>query len=200
MTAPSDAAHPDTANLFYAWDSGSGKAFWISRDEQLGAWSKTYFPQAVDKQLVPELFGAGSRKYWAAPAPVTAGLAAPQIEVVSDAVKGDVREVTVKVRTLRDAPQFSVRVEGAEVLAARVDGQPFTKKPNPKWLLEAYGMGERAVEVALQVRPGKPFDIRVFDETFGLPQAGPARPAGLIQSIHGTNSDTTRAVRVQRFM
>lgn len=201
LTAPTDSAHPATANLFYAWDSATGKAYWISRDEQLDAWSRTYFPSVSEKQLVPELFGAGSRKYWASPAPQIADLAAPQIDVISDVVKDGMREVSIKVRTLRNAPAFSVRVEGAEVVTARVDGQPFSKKPNPKWLLEAYGMGENAVEVAFQVRAGKPFDVRVFDETYGLPpNSGVARPAGLIRSIHGTNSDTVRAVRVRHFM
>lgn len=200
LTARTDAGHPHTANLFYAWDSGSGKAYWISRDDQLDAWSKAYFPNISEKQQVPELFGAGSRKYWASPAPQLAGLEAPRIDVVSDTVKDGIREVMFKVRTMRHAPVLSVRVEGTDVLASRVNGQPFSQKANPKWLLEAYGMGESTVDVAVQVKAGKPFDIRVNDETFGLPQhlARP-RPADLIQSIHGTNSDTVRAVRVQRF-
>ncbi|WP_167761389.1 M20/M25/M40 family metallo-hydrolase [Duganella callida] len=202
MTAQIDAAHPNTSNLFYAWDSASGKAFWISRDQQLGGWSKHYFPTVSDKQQVPEVFGVNSRKYWVSPAPRMPGLEAPQIAVLSDTSKDGVREVRFKVRTLRQAPVFSVKVEGAEVLASRVDGQPFTQKPNPLWLLEAYGMEQRELEVALQVKAGKPFNIRVNDETYGLPHNGITvmpRPAGLIQSIYGTNGDTVRAVRVKSF-
>lgn len=201
MTARTDADHPTTANLFYAWDSDTGKAFWISRDEQLDAWSKTYFPSVSEKRQVPEVFGTASRKYWVSAAPQLAGLEAPQMEVLSDTAKGGTREVTIKVWTVRNAPIFSVRVEGTDVLASRVDGQPFTQKPNPKWLLEAYGMGDRALEVTVQVKAGQPFDIRVNDETFGLPpHAATPRPAGLIQSIHGTNGDTVRAVRMKSFM
>ncbi|MET0267063.1 MAG: M28 family peptidase [Duganella sp.] len=200
LTARTDADHPTTANLFYAWDSESGKAYWISRDDQLDAWSKSYFPNVKEKQQVPELFGSASRKYWASPAPQVPGLAAPQIDVLSDTVKGAVREVRFSARTLRQAPIFSVRIEGTEVLSAKVDGQQFVQKANPKWLLEAYAMDDRPVEITVQVKAGTPFDIRVNDETFGLPpHAGPARPADLIQSIHGTNSDTVRAVRVKRF-
>jgi hypothetical protein len=200
MTAHIDAAHPNTSNLFYAWDSASGKAFWISRDSELDAWNKHYFPAVTAKQLVPELFGVNSRKYWASPAPQVAGLQAPEIEVVSDTVKDGMREVAFKVRTVRRAPLLSVRVEDTDVLSSRVEGQPFSQKANPKWLLEAYGMADRALEVAVQVKAGKPFTIRVNDETYGLPpNTVTPRPAGLIQSINGTNSDTVRAVRVKNF-
>jgi hypothetical protein len=201
LTANTDAAHPTTSNVFYAWDSGSGKAYWISRDDQLDAWSRQYFPAVTDKQQVPELFGAVSRKYWASPAPQLATLQAPRIEVLSDSVKDGVREVALAVATARHAPMFSVRVEGTDVLASQVEGQPFTKKPNPKWLLEAYGMDERTLAFSVQVKAGKPFTVRVFDETFGLPAAGAMpRPASLIQSINGTNSDTLRAVRTRNFI
>lgn len=200
MTAKFDAAHPHTDNLFYAWDSSSGKAFWISRDAELDAWSKPYFLSVSDKRQVPEIFGAKSQKYWVSPAPQVDGLEAPDIQVSSDTTNGAIREIAFKVKTVRHAPIFSVKVEGTDVLASRVEGQPFSHKPNPKWLLEAYGMGERTLDVAVQVKAGQPFNIRVSDETYGLPQNGVAlRPASLIQSIYGTNSDTIRAVRVKSF-
>lgn len=200
LTAHADVRHPHTANLFYAWDSASGKAWWISRDDRLDAWTHTYFPGVSEKQQVPELFGAGSRKYWASPAPQTAGLAAPQIDLLADNIKGGVRDLAFRVRTVRQAPVMSIRVEGTDVLASTVDGQPFSRKANPKWLLEAYAMGERTLEVGIQVKAGQPFDLRVNDETFGLPpHAGMPRPAGLIQSIQGTNSDTVRTVRTLHF-
>ena len=200
LTARTDAAHPNPTNMFYAWDSGSGKAFWISRDEQLDAWSKNYFPAVTEKQQVPELFGVKSRKYWASPAPQVGGLEAPQIDVISDTTKDGMRELAFTVRTVRQAPVFSVKVEGTDVLASKVEGQPFTQKPNPQWLLEAYNMADRSLQVAVKVKAGAPFNIRVNDETYGFPpNTVVPRPAGLIQSIHGTNGDTVRAVRVKSF-
>lgn len=200
VTANVDVDHPSTVNLFYALDGVSGKAFWISRDNELNSWSKTFFPAGSVRHAVPEIFGTSPRVYWSGPAPVLPGLQAPVIDVLRDSTNGTVRDVAIRVKSSRGAPSFLVRVDGAEVLNSHIQGKLFTTQPTSKWTFETFGFSDDWVDIALQIEPGKTFQIRVSDETYGLPKIDlHPRPTYMIPTIFGTNGDTIRVVQSKIF-
>lgn len=193
-----DAAHPRHNNLFYALEGATGKAFWLSTDESLDRWTRTFFPGDAVQRKVPEIFGDRRWRFWAAPAPAFA-LLAPAVEVLADSITANVRKINLQIRSLRHAPEFDVYVEGAEVLSSRVQGRIFSPAPLRQWRLDAFGIAEEGLNIELKVKAGTPFKIRVIDFSLELPPADfPPRPADMIPQPFGL-SDTTAVVRTVAF-
>lgn len=202
VTSEFDAAQPRPSNLFYAWNASSNEAFWISRDDELDDWNRKYFKGVDAPRKVPELFGAGSpRLYWAAKAPLTAGLQAPELEVLSEEDEdGANRNIVMRVRTRRNAPAITIKIEGTPVLSSVVQGKAFATKDTERWVFESYGLNDEWLEVKFTVSAGKPFLVRLSDETYGLPAAEVAsRSKEVVPGMYGTSGDTVRAVHIREF-
>lgn len=197
-TSSFDAAHPRPNNLFYALEGSTGKAFWLSTDEYLDRWTRTFFPGDTVQRKVPEIFGDRHWRFWAAPAPAFA-LPAPAVEVLTDSVTAGIRKINLQVRSLRHAPEFDVYVEGSEVLSSQVQGRIFSPAPLREWRLDAFGIAQEGLNIELKVKAGVPFTIRVIDFSFALPPADfPPRPADMIPQPFGL-SDTTAVVKTIAF-
>jgi len=202
VTSEFDAAQPRPSNLFYAWNASSNEAFWISRDDELDDWNRKYFKDVEAPRKVPELFGATSpRLYWAARAPVIAGLQAPALEVLGEEDEdGANRNIVMRVRTRRNAPAITIKIEGTPVLSSVVQGKAFATKDSERWVFESYGLNEDWLEVKFTVSAGKPFLVRLSDETYGLPAADAAsRSKEIVPGMYGTSGDTVRAVHIREF-
>jgi hypothetical protein len=200
LSSDFDADKPRPSNLFYAFNASTGKAFWISRDDELDDWNRKYFASTDVPRKVPELFGPSPRLYWAASAPLMAGLEAPELEIVSDTVSGPTREVVMRARTRRNAPALTVKVENAPVLSSEVQGKVYTKEARERWVMEAYGMADEWLDVRFKVKAGMPFQVRLSDEAYGLPPAdASSRTAAIVPGMYGTSGDTVRAVQVREF-
>jgi hypothetical protein len=73
-------------------------------------------------------------------------------------------------------------------------------QPTSKWLLKAFGVPDDGLDVALQLKAGKAFQIRVTDETYGLPPIDfQQRSPDIIASSYGSFGDTVLAVQVKNF-
>ena len=196
LTRHFDERDPRPSNLFYAYDANSGKAFWLSRDSALDSWNRAVFTPGAPPRQVPEIFGAKSSRFWVADAPRIAALAAPSITLLRDHSEGGRRMVGVRIASLRQAANLVLVTEGAALIEARVDGLPVAGAQKEQWRLSAFGIGPQGLELELTMAAGQPFELRVFDETYGLPDLGlPARPADFMPTPFGSNGDTVRAVR-----
>ena len=195
-----DRNQPRPTNLFYAVDGHTGKAIWLSRDTKLDSWTRQIFPTNAMRGAVPEIFGPQSKnQFWQSAAPAS-DIVAPTIETVSDVVAGEVRIVSVKIHSLRQAFRIHAAIEGAEIIQSRVQGLSFTTTPRPDWRLLAQGMPDHTVQIDFQVKPGQPFQLRAFDESYGLAQFGlPPRSDEYITEQSGTLSDAVIAVQVKNF-
>jgi len=195
-----DDSHPRPDVMFYALDGASGKAYWVSRDEQLDTWNKPFFAAQTSRRALPEIFGKSTRQYWVSAAPTLPGVQAPELQVVGDSVVDGKREIELRVRSQRQAPSMTVKVEGVDVLKSSIEGHPYSKEPNAQWSVDAYAMAGDWLDVKLQLKPGAPFQVRVQDETYGLGDAGvPVRPVGFVPAMAGSSTDTVRAVTVKTF-
>jgi hypothetical protein len=196
FTAVFDVEHPRPDNLFYALDGASGKALWLSANNTLAPWTERFFPAPVARRQVPEIFGEDSRLYWTAPAPAFA-VQAPVIEVREDSVASGIRKIGIRIKSLRQAPEIRVAVEGGVVLDAKVQGRIFSQTPRQAWRVKSFGVDKEGLAIELRVPTGVPFIIRATDISYVLPQANmQPRPAGTIAQPFGL-SDTSLAVTIK---
>jgi hypothetical protein len=199
-TAGFDRDHPAPNSLFYFKEGSSGQAWWVSTDRAPDAWTRRVLADQPLWQTLPELYGPASRRVWTGKAP-DLGLPSPTIEVLEDRVEADARHVRVQIKSQRQASSIVVSVDGATVEAATVAGHAYLDKPAPNWWVSVFGVAEPGVTVALTLKAGTPFQLRVKDVTYGLPKAGlppesdnrlrMAQPFGL--------GDTLQAARVLSF-
>jgi hypothetical protein len=185
-----DERHPQPNNLFYLEDSTSGKAYWISRDRQLDAWTRNFFPKDVKPQSMAELFGSRAMPMWISPARLS-GQDGPRIKVLDDRRGDGKRYLSLEISSPRKAPRIDIVTEGANVLASSAQHVTLAQNALGPWRFTAYGMGDTPVPIDLVLQDGAPFAVRVSDLSYGLPPTElPARPASMmIQPF--LESDTT---------
>lgn len=199
-TAGFDAEHPLPSHLFLALDGSSGRTLWLSRADELDEWNKRLFPANAVPVAQPDLFGPDSQPLWVGTAPSVPALLPPVIEVLSDKRDGGRRRVAFRVRSQRNAASLTARLDGTPVLASSVDGHRVPSDPDGLWKLDAHGMGSRWIGVEVQVAAGKPFQLRIYDESYRLPRGlVRMRPAYLVADSNLPSSDTVRTVQIRKF-
>lgn len=197
LTASFDAEHPRPYSLFYLANGDTGRASWLSGDEQPDAFTGGFLRNA-ERRTVPELHGTGGPRVWAAAAPDHA-IASPEITVVGDHADGAARELVLDVRSLRQAARLTLAVDGATVSNATIAGEPFSQRPETHWKAHLYGFGGDRIRITLRLERQAPFRLRVNDTSYGLAAVGvAARPAGLVPQPFGS-SETVQAVRTLSF-
>jgi hypothetical protein len=190
-----NAEQPRPDNVFYVLDGSSGKAFWVSPDDELGNWAQPLFASVTSKRRLPEVFGKSHREFWVGTAPVLEAVHAPELEVTSDIATAGDRKLMLRVRSDRAAPHLVLRLEGVTVKQASIDGESIDAVGGDNWRLDAYAMGGEWMQVEIHVRPNTPFQVRLQDESYGLEGTGVrARPADEIPAEAGSGADTIRTV------
>jgi hypothetical protein len=185
-----DKHRPRPTNLFYAQDTTTKTAFWLSNNPTPDRWTQTFFTAAREKRRVETLFGQHSSIYWTNPAPLLP-LSAPGITILADSTQSGNRKITIHVRSLRHAPELQLFVEGVGVIDSKVENRMLSDTLTPDWHLQAFAMPEKGLTIDLTVQAGRTFKIRAFDLTYSLPETNfPARPADIIPQPSGF-SDTT---------
>jgi hypothetical protein len=196
-TSGFDAQRPQPDNLLYVQQEVAGPAYLVSEDQQLDTWTRPLFGTAPKKQVLAALFGPTSEPRWTATTTPQFG-AAPVVDLLSDRTEGALRHVVLSVHSTRAASRLVVSVDGLPVQQASVQGQPYTLKPNDRWRVNAYAMGNEPVRLDLTLKSAAPFVVRARDMSYGLPPGVSARPPGMIGQPF-TDTDTAQVSHVVRF-
>ncbi|MDT9000650.1 M20/M25/M40 family metallo-hydrolase [Paucibacter sp. APW11] len=192
------AERPQPSTLFLAQLGSDGPALWLSDDEPLPAWSQPLFKTGAQR-AVPELLGPGAKPLWAAPGPVQAGMAMPVIELLGDRVDGQQRQLELRLRSPRGAPSLVLNVEGASVLASRLQGRVYSLQPSDNWGISLFAVPADGVAMTLTLPAGRPFTLRLRDRQWGLPAGShPPRGPALMPKPFGA-TDTHQAVTLRAF-
>lgn len=197
MAAGYDEKHPQQGSIFYAYNADTQKAAWATLDEQPDAWTAQFFKSGKRGGTIED-YAPVRFQLLNAPAPAAA-LEAPRVEVLGDSTENDVRRLTVRVTSPRQAPTVKVYLESvAEIVEASVDGKAIEtrRRGGPsRWALSYQGLPAEGIELSLQVKAAEPLKLRVMDQSYQLPSLPEAsikeRPAGFIPAGQLPYSDST---------
>ncbi|UOD32552.1 M28 family peptidase [Massilia violaceinigra] len=134
------AAAPPAPGITYLADATTWKSYWLD--------------------------GATARAVSEAP---RSGIAFPQVEMLKDEDSPARRKVAFALTSNNAAPTIALRVEGARVLAARLDGRALATRRFGGWTLTLHGMGERRLPIELELEGGRPARILIEESIPGLP-------------------------------
>jgi hypothetical protein len=118
-----DETHPVPSELVYVLDADAGQAWWATRETSPGPYTRGYLRKGAE--LPADYPYLHEPDVQAGPAEV-ADLPAPQVDVVSDAVVGNRREIAVRVTPKRPGVRLvtlDLTVDGGTVAASRVSGR-----------------------------------------------------------------------------
>ncbi|MFC4146382.1 M28 family peptidase [Micromonospora mangrovi] len=192
-----DAAHPVPTHLMYALDAGTGKAQWLSREDDPQPWTAGFVD---DRASVADDFpGLGDPELRAGPAQ-PANLPAPTVTVLADTRAGDQR-----VLRLRLVPQRPVRLatlhvdtSTATVRSAVVGGREVPVKAREgRW---GFGIVFHApppegIEVTLTLTPkADKVVLRAMDASDGLTAVPGFRPRPADVGVVGSHTSEMLAV------
>jgi hypothetical protein len=198
LTAGFDADHPRQQSLFYALNAQEKRAFWLSADKELSQWASAFFALPNKPQQLPEIFGDNAKALWAKPAPLLA-LPPPIVETLEDRTISGQRKLTIRVKSIRQAPKLKVTVEGVGVLQSTVGGQPYPQDVRSRWQLNAVGLGKEGLIIGLVVEPGRPFIVRVIDISQGLGQQHHIQLPKIVIDSPAEFSDADLVANVKRY-
>ncbi|NHZ92088.1 M28 family peptidase [Massilia sp. CCM 8733] len=156
------AAAPPAAGITFLADAVTWKSYWLD----------------------------GSKTRTATEAPGS-GIAFPQVEMLKDEDSPARRKVAFALTSKNAAPTIALRVEGARVLAARLDGRALAARRGGGWTLTLHGMGERRLPIELELDGERPARIMIEESIPGLPaDAVPARRIDARRSGRTLATDT----------
>lgn len=174
LNAGFDAAKPQPNSLVYAVEPAREEALWVSADARPDAWTSQFLNEPAQGAL-PAFLPYGTRRYLSSVAPLLK-LEAPAITLLEESVQGTSRTLRLRLSSPRQAPLLSFYVSPTvSVTGAVVDGQPLEPVQPPKrgdeewWGVTYYGLPASGIEVTLTVEGAGPFQLKVVDQSYGLP-------------------------------
>lgn len=185
LTAGFSPDHPKPATVFYALDSQTGRALWVSDALIPDAWMAQFIPAGSPRGPVPKFLPSGDVQW--APAPLEP-LAAPEIEVAADHVSDAARTLVLRVRSPRHAQGLvmiadpTVRVHGLSVNGRPMNGDK-SSATFPFRYFSFYGLPAEGIEIRLDLSAKTPLHLRVIDCSDGIPGTYQPRPPGIMRSI-----------------
>ncbi|MEU3456199.1 M28 family peptidase [Micromonospora sp. NPDC006766] len=194
-----DTAHPVPTHLMYALDTDTGRAMWLSREDEPQPWTAQYVPdEGTVSRFFPAL-GDGRLKIGNAPG---ANLPPPAVTVLADTAAGAERTLRVRVTPKRPVRLLSLHVESgsATVTKASAAGVPLTLKPVPAESEWGFGLLFHApppegVEVTLTLRmETEKVVLRVMDASDGLSDIPGFRPRPPGVGVAGSHTSEMLAV------
>jgi hypothetical protein len=179
LTSGFDERRPKVNHVFYALDANTGKAVFASSDGSTDAWTTQFFSVGAERGTMPEYFPGSQRAYLKSPAPA-APLAGPEAVLTDDRTENDVRTLSFRVTSRRQAPVLAVFTEPeVEVFDSSINGKQTgshvgdNSAPGPplkNWGIQYYALPTGGLDVVLKTRGGKPFKLFVVDRSYGLPE------------------------------
>ncbi|MHB0877662.1 MAG: M28 family peptidase [Anaerolineae bacterium] len=180
-TSGYSAARPRPDKIAYELNADSGQALWVSRDAHLDNWTSRFIAAGSPRGEFESLPGKKAAAYTAAAPNV--GVAAPQVQVVSDTTAADGRTMGLRLTSGRGAGRLEVLVQAeGGIVAATIDGKPldlteYAPATDGRLEFTYVGLEPDGVELSITVAHGTAVSLTVRDITYGLPDVDGLTPA-----------------------
>lgn len=165
---------PKPNSLAYGMDFDNGKAWWISTDAALDAYTSKFFGDDPVRAKIDEFYPGMEEEYFKGPAPFDP-LGPTRLDVLDDVVEGDRRKLKLFLESPRDAQRLALTIEDVEVFGARMHDHTFAGGEDT-WTINIRFLPHEGAELFLEVEPDKALLIHVREETYTLPDFVPQRP------------------------
>jgi len=172
LTSGFDQKHPKPNNIFYGLNSDNGRAVWASLDGKPDEWTSQFFRHLAERGVLSEYFAFSSRKYLQAPA-ISAPIAGPVVELLSDSVNNGLRILRLQIKSPRLAPIMMVHLENHGVIDAVINNKRVDSvlmAAAGRWGVRYYGLSAEGVDLILTVESAGPLRFKCVDQSYGLPQ------------------------------
>ena len=186
--------HPQVANLLYLLDSDSHRAYWASRESTANPWTAKVLTSSPVHGAPQAFFSPDSGSFLYHDAPM-ASLPAPSIDVATDVAEHGRRRLRVHIGAGQNAWQLRVRVAGAFVISASVNGKVIaapaesSRAANEEWSLRFFNPAVEGIQLDLELPAGQPVLLRGTAYFLGLPALGagaaPPRPNAVMPNHEG---------------
>ncbi|PYP82633.1 MAG: hypothetical protein DMF61_25890 [Blastocatellia bacterium AA13] len=191
--------HPRSDHVFYALDSDTGDAAWVSSDARPDGWTAQFFGKNAAAGSITRYMPWDSKQYLTSPA-TSLSLAAPNVEKLADQMNGGIRTLRFRLSSPRHASMFTVYVQtdgessDASIAEAPLHNTGGARQLGKRWGGHYYAVPGEGVQLAFNVESSQPVKITIVDRSYGLPRTADAayspRPAGFIPAPF-SNSDST---------
>jgi hypothetical protein len=167
-----DGSHPLADTIAYWLDADSGKASWVSLDQQPDSWTSQFLTGQVERDKLNLFVAPGGETVLKTDAPPLQ-LSAPEITKLADSVQGNEHLLRFRIVSLRHASTLWVAVQNATIVRATVDGKKVPSKmvdpQNKLWGFYYAAPSPEGIELALAAQATDVPRITVTDQTNGLP-------------------------------
>lgn len=200
------ADQPLHSMVSYYLDADSGRAYWSSQSPAMDHWKEQFFPKSR-QGLFTDFYPASPRQRLINSAPVLP-LPAPTATVISDSSTATVRQVRLRLKSVRCAAGFEIGVISTDSNAVRtmdINGEParFSRSPLLQAASPAYqfftgcnGLPlSRELTLTITAKPGVPLQLLLYDETMTLPASlvrVPLPPDVVYEQGQGSNQTVVR--------
>ena len=171
-SARTDVDRPAPSTLIYAYEHGTGSAYWVTDadadlvlDEEAIAWAeeRARAPFAATEDLTR--FGLPWEAAPVASAPVVSAMP-PEVVITGDSVEGNVRRVTLAARSRIGAERLTfTRAPDARVRFLAVDGVQ-ARQPGSVERIEHWGVPDSMVVLELDMPADAPIAVHVLETLF----------------------------------
>lgn len=160
---------PTLASLTYAIDYDTRRAYWLSADTKVNAWTAQFFPPGTPRVAANEFFGGTDDRVLKSPAPILEAYPGPGLEVTSETVVAGVRTLILHLSSPAKAARLMVQVaSGQPMLDAAVFGKRVAADTRG-WGLHFNLFPREGADLTLRLPAETPLKIKVTELLYGVP-------------------------------
>lgn len=178
-----NASQPRQNNVFYGLDADSGSAVWASTDSRPDGWTSQFLSSSPERGTLEPFFPGLNRMFLKKHAPLANNLEAPNVLVLQDDTKDNVRTLHLRILSRRLAPLMFLHIDdGSRIQNVTINGKQITtrdenhkrREESSKWGLQYFGMRAEGIELLFNVTSSAPLKLKVIDHSYGLPEIIPS--------------------------
>jgi Peptidase family M28 len=200
-----EAAYPTFDSLAYLLDADQRRAYWVSADAHLDAWTGPTLGATAHQQAIEHDFPGVSWNGYVAPAPLL-DLPAPDVVVRSDTRQGAERRLALRLLPRAEETMLELQISPAKILGLDIAGTHWDegalRSDRGRLLLQFWTPPPAGTDLDLSVPIDVPLTLHLSEVQYGsraIQRVFPGpRPPDILPFPFGWFSDSIRVSRTVR--